>query len=231
MTIPSVSGGLEVLRYREGRREYVIGVGYDEDTMEYYAIAPPGIPLRILDYMVGLKGLYYPPDPTEKNAFLGGTVATNASGSRGFYYGSTRDYIRRLRIVLANGEVLEIRRGSHYARGYKFKIIYLNGDEVEVELPKYKMPNVRKNAAGYYSKPNMDIIDLFIGSEGTLGVFTEIEVKLIKRPKIIIPVYIYFKDYTSSINFVKEIRGIPFKKICDSRVISIEYFDENSVKF
>jgi len=43
---------------------------------------------------------------------------------------------------------------------------------VEVILPSYKMLNVTKNAAGYYKEPNMDIIDLFVGSEGTLGVFT-----------------------------------------------------------
>jgi len=231
MTIPHINKDLRILKYREGGKEYVIGIGYDEEKGEYYAIAPPGIPLRILNIMVEMKNLYYPPDPTEKNAFLGGTLATNASGSRGFYYGSTRDYIRRIRIALTNGEILEIYRGRYYACGYRFRIEYLNGEEVEVKLPKYKMPRVKKNVAGYYSKPNMDIIDLFIGSEGTLGVFTEIEIKLIKKPGIILPIYIYFKNSYDSIKFVKEIRSDTYKRISGSKILSIEYFDRNSARF
>jgi len=231
MTKIDMNSKLDILKYRESGREYMIGIGYDDERREYYAVAPPGIPLRILNYMVEMKNLYYPPNPTEKNAYLGGTIATNASGSRGFYYGSTRDYIRRLRIVLTNGEILDIPRGEYYADGYKFKLRYLDGEDIEVHLPRYKMPNVRKNVAGYYSKPNMDIIDLFIGSEGTLGVFTEIEIKLIKKPEIILPIYIYFKNYHNSIEFVKEIRSDPHKEVSGSKILSIEYFDKNSAKF
>ena len=54
------------------------------------------------------------------------------------------------------------------------------------------MPHVRKNASGYYVAPGMDVIDLFIGSEGTLGVVTEVEVRLIPKPEAILSGIVFF---------------------------------------
>jgi len=163
----------ELITIEEDGKKYSIIIGEDEKS-EYYAIAPPGIPLKIFKKLVENKNLFYPPDPTESSSFLGGNVATNASGARTFKYGSTRDYVRRLRIVLPTGNVLDIRRGEHFFNKNKIELT-VEGLDIKLELPNYKMPNVEKNAAGYYIKENMDLIDLFIGSEGTLGVITEIE--------------------------------------------------------
>ncbi|MGD9303640.1 MAG: FAD-binding oxidoreductase, partial [Desulfobacterales bacterium] len=58
---------------------------------------------------------FYPPDPTELSASLGGTVATNASGARTFRYGPTRDWVRGIRVMLSNGEILSIPRGQYFA--------------------------------------------------------------------------------------------------------------------
>lgn len=77
-----------------------------------YAVTGPAITLRALQEAVSAKGLLYPPDPTEQNAFLGATVATNASGARTFKYGATRRWIRRLKVVLATGDILELQRGE-----------------------------------------------------------------------------------------------------------------------
>src|SRR6476660_4581092 len=79
------------------------------------AVAEAGVILGDLQRAVESEGLLYPPDPTERSCFLGGTVATNASGARTFKYGPTRNYIERLRIALANGEVIDLRRGQLYA--------------------------------------------------------------------------------------------------------------------
>ena len=208
-------------------KTYSIIIGFDKEKNEYYAIAPPGIPLHLLKRMVEEEGLFYPPDPTELNAFLGGTVATNASGSRTFYFGTTRDYIRKLRVVLPTGEVIELERNKHKVMNWQFYIVYPDGKEIKVELPHYNFPNLKKNVAGYYIKKEMDLIDLFIGSEGTLGVFTEIEIKLLEKPKIIYPFYSMFKSENDALNFVKRLRSI-FHEIED-KIISIEFFDENSV--
>src|ERR1043166_6367542 len=122
------------------------------DTQHSRAVAQPGVILSDLQSSVGSEGLLYPPDPTERGCFLGGTVATNASGARTFKYGPTRKYIERLKVVLASGEVLDVRRGE--------------GNSLKFPIPTYRRAATRKNAAGYFVSPNMDEIDLFIGSEG-----------------------------------------------------------------
>jgi D-lactate dehydrogenase (cytochrome) len=91
------------------------------------------------------------------------------------------------------------------------------------------MPKVEKDAAGYYVKPEMDLIDLFIGSEGTLGVISEIEVKLVEKPKTILPVFAHFSEEKDSIEFVKRLRAL--KRAGTLSVLSIEFFDKYSTEF
>ena len=77
-----------------------------------YAVAEAGLILSDFQRAVDQQGLLYPPDPTERSCFLGGTVATNASGARTYKYGPTRNYVRALKVVLASGEILDLRRGD-----------------------------------------------------------------------------------------------------------------------
>src|SRR5689334_12344206 len=133
----------------------------DRATMR--AVVEPGVILRDFQKAVEAEGLFYPPDPTEWSCQIGGTVATNASGSRSFKYGPTRQYVQRLKVVLADGDVLDVTRSS--GRGWTTE----NGRIIDVRMPTYSRPDVRKNVSGYFVEPEMDPIDLFIGSEGTLG--------------------------------------------------------------
>src|SRR5947209_7508058 len=80
-----------------------------------HAIAEAGVRLIDLQRAVESEGLLYPPDPTERSCFIGGNIATNASGARTFKYGPTRNYVERLRIALATGEVIDLRRGELHA--------------------------------------------------------------------------------------------------------------------
>ena len=124
---------------------------------------------------------FYPPDPTEMSAFLGGTVATNASGARTYRYGATRDWVRGLRVLLTNGEVLDIPRGKYFASANgRFTIFDSQGRGRQIKVPEYPMPRT-KNTAGFYAAPHMDLIDLFVGSEGLLGIITLVEVALCPR--------------------------------------------------
>ncbi|MDX6288637.1 MAG: hypothetical protein QOH42_436, partial [Blastocatellia bacterium] len=83
-----------------------------DDPSGGYAVVEGGVILGDLQRAVDSEGLLYPPDPTEGSCFLGGNVATNASGARTFKYGPTRNYVERLQIALATGEVIDIRRGQ-----------------------------------------------------------------------------------------------------------------------
>src|SRR5206468_134082 len=71
-----------------------------------------GVTLVDLDAALAAAGRYYPPAPTFTGAFVGGTVATNAAGAATFKYGTTREWVLALTVVLPNGEVLDIERGG-----------------------------------------------------------------------------------------------------------------------
>jgi D-lactate dehydrogenase (cytochrome) len=139
-----------------------------------------GVSLAELQRTLAARRLYYPPVPTFDGAFVGGTIATNAAGAATFKYGSTRQWVEAVTVVLANGDLLEIRRGACVARrdGH-FEIPWPSGGVRLLQAPAYEMPDVAKLSAGYYSKPGMDLIDLFIGSEGTLGIVVRATLKVI----------------------------------------------------
>jgi D-lactate dehydrogenase (cytochrome) len=175
------------------------------------AVAEAGVILADFQRAVDQKELLYPPDPTERGCFLGGTVATNASGARTFKYGPTRNYIEGLKVVLASGEVLDLRRSSE--------------NILKIPLPTYRPPATRKNAAGYFIKPNMEAIDLFIGSEGTLGVICEIETRLIPKPQGLLSGVVFFANEADVLAFVAEAKS----GAVDAR--ALEFFDNESLNF
>jgi len=128
---------------------------------------------------------FYPPDPTEMSASLGGTVATNASGARTYRYGPTRSWVREIRVMLINGEILRIPRGKYFASpGGDFAVYDSRDRELRIRLPSYYMPRT-KNTAGFFASPQMDLIDLFIGSEGCFGVITEVTAALLRKTETI----------------------------------------------
>ena len=198
------------------------------------AVVEPGVILRDFQNAVGAEALFYPPDPTEWSCQIGGTVATNASGSRSFKYGATRKYVERLKVVLADGDVLNVVRGGE--KDLKTE----TGRVIDLKLPSYSRPDVRKNVSGYYAVPEMDPIDLFIGSEGTLGVITEIELSLLPKVKGYFSGIVFFKKESELLAFVDEVKGISFAArksglaAGDATVIDpslLEYFDDRSLRF
>lgn len=142
-----------------------------------------GVALTTLEDELRERRVYYPPAPTHRGASLGGTVATNAAGAATFKYGSTRAWVQALTVVLAGGEALDLERGRCRAHpdGY-FELEMIDGRRIRVPLPTYRMPDVVKRSAGYHAAPGMDLVDLFVGSEGTLGIVTEVELRLIPEP-------------------------------------------------
>jgi D-lactate dehydrogenase (cytochrome) len=145
--------------------------------------AKAGAALLTLEDELRRRGLFYPPAPTFRGAFVGGAASTNAAGAVTFKYGSTRDWVRALRVVLASGDVLELERGEVRAdsRGV-FEVELTTGEVISVPVPAYSMPRVAKRSAGYHAEPGMDLVDLFVGSEGTLGVITLVELRVIPEP-------------------------------------------------
>lgn len=204
-------------------------------------VAEAGVVLRDLQQAVESEGLLYPPDPTERSCFIGGNIATNASGARTFKYGPTRNYVQRLKIALATGEIVDLRRGELRADKTGSIRIPLSGAKaIEARLPTYRMPQVRKHASGYFVAPKMDVIDLFIGSEGTLGVIIEAELKLLRKPEGLLSGVLFFDSEDQLLSFVREVRdrslanrGTSVSEGNSGRLDAraLEYFDLESLNF
>ena len=214
----------------------ILAIEKKED--EFFLWTEPGVKLSDLQLMIETKNLplepgklkefkndplhyFYPPDPTEDSASIGGTVATNASGARSLYYGPTRNYIKQLRIALSNGTILDIERGKNFSSDEgKITIIDTKGGMIKCRIPSYQTPDI-KCSSGYFIKKNMDLIDLFIGSEGTLGVICALKIALKIKPEFILSGLSFFTSQSDAISFVQACRNL------DSHSpLSLEYFDK-----
>ncbi|MDX6306180.1 MAG: hypothetical protein QOI77_3149 [Blastocatellia bacterium] len=231
-------GGIVIATDKLNRIKQIV---HDDHGGGGHAVAESGVILGDLQRAVESEGLLYPPDPTERSCFLGGNVATNASGARTFKYGPTRNYVERLQIALASGEVIDIRRGQlHSDEKGKITIPLPSGKSIATQLPTYRMPQVRKHASGYYVAPGMDVIDLFIGSEGTLGVILEVEVKLLPKPAGLMSGVVFFTTEEDLLGFVSEARERSLANRGTSPTVregsaidarALEYFDIESLRF
>ena len=199
------------------------------------AIVEPAVVLRDFQTKVREYNLLYPPDPTEKNCFIGGTLSTNASGEKTFKYGATRVYVEKLDIILADGDHLKLERGKFKAEGYKLYFRTESGKEYKLEIPVINMP-LTKNAAGYYCKKDMDAIDLFVGSEGTLGIITKAHLNLLPYPEKIISCIVFFDDEKDALRFISDTRNKSYQtRIEKSKntidALALEFLDGNSLTF
>ena len=165
-----------------------------------------GVSLQQLQSAAARSNQFYAPDPTEWTASVGGSIATNASGSRSFRYGDTRRHVLSLRVMFAGGEIREFRRG----------------EAVDFDVPRIPLPRTTKNTAGYALSPGMDWVDLFIGAEGTLGIVTEAELRLLPAPGDLLTGVVFFDSEAAALDAVEEWRGV-------ERLRMLEYCDAASL--
>ncbi|MCK9426083.1 MAG: FAD-binding oxidoreductase [Ignavibacteriaceae bacterium] len=205
------------------------------NTKENYAMVEPAVLLKDFQNELKQLGFFYPPDPTETNCFLGGTIATNASGAKTFKYGATRNFVQELEIVLADGDKLLLKRGEVIAEKGVLSLSAENGNHLSLQLPNYKMPKV-KNASGYFVNETMDAIDLFIGSEGTLGVITKVKLKILPLPFDVLSCVAFFPEEKEGLAFIEEARRLSYSSRSSNSLESIdaralEFFDLHSLNF
>ncbi len=167
-----------------------------------------GVPLSALQAELSTRSRWYPPVPTFTGAFAGGVVATNAAGAATFKYGSTRDWVEALTIVLASGDVLELSRGECVADDdRRVEIKGVDGRVTPITMPSYRMPDVPKRSAGYFAAPGMDLIDLLIGSEGTLGVIVDVTFRVERTPPAVALAFVPVASEPAAIALVGELRA------------------------
>ena len=157
------------------------------DTRNMTATVEPGVLLMEFPKALEGTGLFYPPDPGEKTATMGGNAMTNAGGMRAVRYGVTRDYVLGMEVVLANGDILT-----------------LGGKNV-------------KTSSGY------SLIDLMVGSEGTLGILTKLTVKLVPEPKANVSLLIPFDNLEACIEAVPEVLA------CGCEPTAVEFMEREVI--
>lgn len=160
----------------------------DFNTIDMTMTVQPGVVLEDIKKMANSEGLFYPPDPSNfRVSTIGGSIAQSSGGAMGFKYGTTKDYILSLTVVLADGSVMK----------FGAKTI--------------------KDAVGYH------LNQLIIGSEGTLAVVVEAELKLIPKPEAERTILAYFSSIENSVSGVNNILKA---KIFPS---TIDFMDKNSI--
>jgi D-lactate dehydrogenase (cytochrome) len=137
---------------------------------DFQVVVEAGVRFKSLNERLARQGLFFPPDPGA-DASIGGMIANNAAGTRSLRYGTTKDNVLRLQVVLPSGDI--IRTGSR----------------------------VTKTASGY------DLVHLFIGSEGTLGVVTEATLRLAPLPESFSAVIVSFPALEQAARTVSAVMG------------------------
>ncbi|MBP9478066.1 MAG: FAD-binding protein [Sebaldella sp.] len=158
------------------------------DTDNFQITVEPFVINYDIQTVVKEKGLFYPPDPANyKNCSIGGNIAENSGGPKAVKYGTTKDYVLSLEVVLANGDIIHTGR------------------------------NLIKDVAGY------NLTQLFVGSEGTLGIITKATLKLLPEVKENILMLISFstvEDAGKSVNTILKTGIIPS---------SLEFMERNAL--
>lgn len=140
------------------------------DPRDLVAVVQPGVVNLDLKNAARAQGLFYPPDPASLDTCsVGGNAATNAGGPACVKYGTTRDYVLGMEVVLPNGEAIRVGQQT------------------------------RKGVVGY------DLAHLVVGSEGTLGVITELTLKLIPHPPAVTTLVAIFPDLPSAMEAVTSV--------------------------
>ena len=226
------------------RMTAIPGIRYDEAAGTYFVRVQPGVvladlraaldkkefdtdgwsdeSLAALERLRGDGDYFFPPDPTETSASIGGMVAANASGARSFHYGATRCHVNAMRVVLGDGSVLALARGEQKAAGREFSVQTTDKRGLAGKLPAYDMPK-SKNAAGYFVQDDMDVLDVFIGAEGTLGIISEVELKLAPSPAAMWGIMMFFPLEEQAVEFVGKVR------MKEPKPVAIEFFDHNAL--
>lgn len=191
---------------------------------------PVSMTIQSIQNYVREKGWFFPPDPTERSAFIGGAVNTNASGARTFHYGPTREWTQGLKVVLVNGTSLELNRSQNDGTITEDSILITHNDSIiRIPRPKYNLPKTKKNVAGPVINDNSDVIDLFIGTGGLFGITTEITLKLIREPNEIVSIFVFCKTMDQVYSIIEECqKNRRFNKFPNA--LAVEFLDKRAIE-
>ncbi|MHB1118264.1 MAG: FAD-binding oxidoreductase [Minisyncoccota bacterium] len=209
-----------------------------KEVTDEYAVVEPGVYYRDLEKATLERNRIMPSYPASKGlCAVGGMVGTNASGEKTLNYGSTERYVRKLNVVLADGNEYSFYPLTKEALAEKMRLENFEGEiyrkmydllEINYDTIKKAMPRVSKNSTGYalwnvWDRTTFDLTKLFTGSEGTLGITTEITFGLVETKKHTKLLVIFLKDLAPLPQIVE--------KILAHKPETFESYDDNTFRF
>lgn len=175
-------------------------LGFSETDGKYLLTVEPGLRLTELKQaLIRLGGpvrLFWPPEPTETSATVGGVAAMAACGINAYAYGDAKQYFDGARVILADGTIKNIRRGEHFL-------------------------NVGTQC--------IDELDAFLGSEGMLGIFSTLTLRLIPCPAEQWGIAFFFSNQSEAWDFADGIQSKPLQSE-NAMVTAAEYIDGESIR-
>lgn len=195
----------------------------DLDQRSGQIIVEPGANFAKVQQALEHAGRFLPPEPASSEySTIGGAIANNASGERGFKYGSIGHFVKSVRLVLANGEVIDTGRITKRELNKKLGLATFEGEiyrsldtlieENKKTLEKIKL-SVSKNTAGYainevkHKDGSFDLTPLVVGSQGTLGIITEAALAAENYASETTVLAGFFADMDSAIQAASEVRS------------------------
>ncbi|AOT68897.1 FAD-binding oxidoreductase [Geosporobacter ferrireducens] len=190
-------------------------IQYQEKNGSHYVTVQPGITIEELNKQLYKRNLFWPPEPTETSATVGGVIATKAQGIHKCLYGETNDYIEEISYVDHHGQIFTLKRGER-----KF-------NRNQCMLPNGNVITLDTNTMGI--KENHDLIDIFIGSEGMFGVIVEATLEVLNRPKEIWGIVFFFQLASDIYHFIENMKNTDHQ-VGTASLAAIEYMDKTALK-
>jgi D-lactate dehydrogenase (cytochrome) len=167
-----------------------------------------GVRLGELQAELAARGWYFPPVPTYQEAMVGGAVSTNAGGAATFKYGTVRPWVRGLTVALADGSTVRLERDQvRVPRGEDFELVAADGVARRCPTPDWTLPDLPKISAGYHAADPLDLVDLFVGSEGTLGVVLEATLTVVPAPAAVLTAVAFVEHRSAAIRLAGALRA------------------------
>lgn len=204
-----------------------------------YATTEPGVYYRDFEKETLKENLIFPSYPASREiCAMGGIINNNSGGEKSLQYGKTENYVNRVKVVLADGSVVEFMPLSEKELDAKkkiktfegkiyremFELISKNYDEIQKNKP-----TVTKNSAGYdlwnvwdKEKKIFDLTKLWVGAQGTLGMLLEADIRLVPVKKHHEMIIIFLHDYSHLNKIIDEV--LPLEPE------SFESYDDNTLK-
>ena len=215
------------------------------------ATTQPGVFYRDFETETLKHGLLFPSYPASREiCAMGGIVNNNSGGEKSLYYGKTEKYVKRIKVVLADGKEYEIKPLTENELAEKMQLKTIEGEIYKKmyelisknydEIIKAK-PRVSKNSAGYFlwnvwdkDKKIFDLTKLFVGAQGTLGLVTEMDLELVPVHKHREMEIIFLRDMNhlgQIINAVLPLKPESFESYDDNTLkLALRYFPEFAKK-